>query len=59
MLNTSEQPKRERPEVITMQDAYNNIVVIPIEQENQVNIFKAMGYREVHLETEVIPDEQE
>jgi len=59
VLNTSEQPKRERPEVITMQDAYNNIVVIPIEQENQVNIFKAMGYREVHLETEVIPDEQE
>ncbi len=53
MLNTSEMPKKKKPAEITMQDDHNNIVVIPIEQENQVNIFKSMGYREVHLDTEV------
>lgn len=59
MLNTNEMPKKKRPSEITMQDAHNNIVVIPIEQENQVNIFKSMGYREVHLDTEVEQDDDQ
>lgn len=53
MLNTSEMPKKEAPKFITMRDAHKNVVEIPVEQENMVTIFKSMGYREVHLDTEV------
>jgi len=61
VLNSSQQPKKERPTEITMRDEHKNIVVIPIEQENQINIFKKMGYREVHLDTAEVEqaDEQQ
>jgi len=53
VLNTSEMPKKETPKFITMKDDHKNIVEIPVEQENMVTIFKSMGYREVHLDTEI------
>lgn len=53
VLNNSQQPKKEAPKFITMKDDHKNSVEIPVEQENMVTIFKKMGYREVHLDTEV------
>ena len=45
----SRKPPAPKPQFITMKDDHKNIVEIPIEQENVVAIFKAMGYREVQM----------
>ena len=49
MLNHSQEAPKPAPQFITMKDDHRNIVEIPVEQENVVAIFKAMGYREVTL----------
>lgn len=49
MLNHSQEASQPKPQFITMKDDHKNIVEIPIEQENMVTIFKAMGYREVPM----------
>lgn len=49
MLNHSQEPPKPMPKFITMKDDHKNIVEIPVEQENMVTIFKAMGYREVAM----------
>lgn len=58
MLNTSELPKKEAPEYVTMTNHRKDIVEIPVEQESMIALFKSMGYRVVKLETEVKADEQ-
>lgn len=58
MLNHSQEPPKPAPKFITMQDNFNNIEEIPVEQENIVAIFKAMGYREVKLEEPEDDDEK-
>lgn len=47
MLNHSQEPPKPAPKFITMADNHKNIVLIPIDQENIVTIFKNMGYHEV------------
>ena len=49
MLNHSQEPVKPKPQFITMKNDYRDIVEIPVEQENMVAIFKAMGYREVQM----------
>lgn len=49
MLNHSQEPPKPAPLFITMKDAHGNSEEIPLEMENIVAIFKAMGYREVQM----------
>lgn len=49
MLNTSLMPQPPKPQFITMKDSHGNVEEIPVEQENIITIFKAMGYREVPM----------
>lgn len=59
MLNHSQEPPKPAPKFITMKDDHKNIVEIPIEQENVVAIFKAMGYREVQMSEIEVDDARE
>lgn len=58
MLNHSQELPAPKPRFITMKDDHKNIVEIPVEQENVVAIFKAMGYREVQMSEIEVNDEQ-
>lgn len=58
MQNTSQLPPKETPETVMMTNHRKEIVEIPVKQENMIALFKAMGYREVKLETEVKADER-
>lgn len=57
MLNTSELPKKEAPEFVTMIDHNGGGVEIPVEQESMIALFKSMGYREANLDTDGEPRE--
>ena len=56
MLNSNQTPKPAPQQFVTMVDKYKNTVVIPVEQENSISIFKAMGYREVKLNPDTEAD---
>jgi len=58
VLNHSQEPPKPAPKFITMKDSFGNIEEIPVEQENTVAIFKAMGYREVAMTEPDHADEQ-